>query len=125
MKSLETRREFLEIGFFGLAGMLAGCIGIKPEGRFRVNKGDKLFDEYKEYWVEKSADNDLTTAAGILSGKIKIFRQGNVYSAEGYYQKDDDLEAYEKALHFADRHGDKIVTRKEAHEFLLKIIHEH
>ena len=126
MKTL-TRREFLEAGFLGFAGTLAGCMEIRPEGKFKIDKErqDDLFDRYKEYWVERTAEENLVRAAGIISGKIKVFRQDKIYSTEGEenYHKEDDLEAYEEALRRADRRSDKIVTRQEAHDFFLRLVH--
>ena len=126
-----TRREFLGVSLLGIAGTLIGC----AEKTYQIERLDEndqipeivrqninLFRKSYGYWIQKNAEDNLKTMAGILAGNLRVKRDGNISSIEGNYSRLDELETYEEALRLADVDRDYAITSKESMAAAQKLI---
>jgi len=102
----------------------------KTAAKVLNTSNDKTIIQFnKEYFATRRGYSDLTVAAGIYAGTIRVSRKTRgksiIYLADGFYSLYKNPESMEEAAKKADANKDMIVTNDEALNLKKKALEEY
>ena len=77
------------------------------------------------YKTSKNLEGYLRLLAGIYAGTVQVKKTDKGYSAEGVYSEFKNPEAMERVLREADNYKDKIITRPEIKDLMVKLYEQY